>query len=544
MRFTAKRRRIIASGFFIVCLSAQWLFSKTTIVTYQEDSTTNFNNPERGMRGDGSGQTVGRIYYELGSYKNTDALPQSVFDLVDRDCNNYRSAGRKLIPRFRYYSQSGSDAPLERILKHIEQLGPVLKKNADVIALFEAGFIGCWGEWHHFGSSDVNNLDNTPARKAILFKELECWPQDRFVIIRYNNFKRQIFGTDIPLGPDSAFCGSYRARSGAMNDCFRYNVDDRGTYNQPPYTESIEFQKTFLNLDNRYVPQEGESCGSSSYSVCDSAIKDLKRMHWDVLAIGSFTSQWSSGGCLNKILRNFGYRLVLRTARFPDCVRPGYNYDGFINLQNVGWGKIYNARGCELVFRNTATKSKTIVKLTNDPRHWCMREDTLVNVPISAPIPATMPEGTYQVYLNLPDPYPSLHNRKEYSIRLANNNVWEDSTGYNSLQCVVSVTKNCAISTVKTDVTVSAGLESVSVKKLIGAVEISYYAGLSAPCTFAVFTLAGTRVWSRTVGAGMAGAGRVTWAGGAPGVYLLKVVFGDERSAENVPIHTRLFSIQ
>jgi len=58
---------------------------------------------------------------------------------------------------------------------------------------------------------------------------------------------------------------------------------------------------------------------------------------------------------------------------------------------------------------------------------------------VSAPIPAATPAGTYAVYLNLPDPAGSIRNRPEYSIRLANKDVWEDATGYNSLLHKVTI---------------------------------------------------------------------------------------------------------
>ena len=93
---------------------------------------------------------------------------------------------------------------------------------------------------------------------------------------------------------------------------------------------------------------------------------------------------------------------------------------------------------CELVFRNTETKKEFVVKLTNDPRRWCMT-DSAVAVNVSALIPAATPAGQYAVYLNLPDPAASIHSRSEYSIRLANKDVWEDATGYNSLLHKVTV---------------------------------------------------------------------------------------------------------
>lgn len=55
-------------------------------------------------------------------------------------------------------------------------------------------------------------------------------------------------------------------------------------------------------------------------------------------------------------------------------------------------------------------------------------------------MPANAVLGNYQVLLNLPDPYLSIHDRPEYSIRLANKEVWEEKTGYNSLLANIQIT--------------------------------------------------------------------------------------------------------
>jgi hypothetical protein len=41
--------------------------------------------------------------------------------------------------------------------------------------------------------------------------------------------------------------------------------------------------------------------------------------------------------------------------------------------------------------------------------------------------------------LSLPDAYASIAAKPEYSIRLANNDVWEAATGYNKLNHTVKV---------------------------------------------------------------------------------------------------------
>ena len=174
-----------------------------------------------------------------------------------------------------------------------------------------------------------------------------------------------------------------------------------------------------------------------------------------------------------------------------------------------------------------------------------MHEDTAVTVPISGLIPANTVEGSYKVYLNLPDTSSTLRARKEYSVRLANVNVWEDATGYNLLNHTVFISQKVSVAN-PPQAAPARGLESFTIAKQNGSVEFSYSAGASAPCTFAVFTLAGTRVWGRTVRTGSTGTGKVSWTGGAPGVYLLKVVFGDERSAGRGPLEicSRMFTIQ
>jgi hypothetical protein len=425
-------------GVCLLLATATITFSAT--ITYQEDSS-NFPNPERGFytrnvspaalkSARQEGMTLVRKYYLLESFADMDVLPQSVFDSFNSDAAILRQEGAKLIPRFAYNFGKCITPPLERVLKHIEQLTPVLRTNSDIIAFMETGFIGRWGEWHFWSCKETNSINNPESRKAVLLKLLGAVP-DRMVAMRYNTHKRDIFG-DVPLGPDTAFNGSDAARTGNHNDCIGYDAGDRGTYKED---QSVEWQKNYLNQDNRFVPQGGESCGVSSYSECEQAMADLKRMHWDTINSGfhkGVIQGWRNAGCYDTIAKSLGYRLTMTSANLPDAVKAGSNFSGTINLMNVGWGKIYNERDCELVFRNTETKNQIIVKLTNDPRRWCMT-DSPVAVEVSALIPASTPEGVYAVYLNLPDPATSLRNRPEYSIRLANNDVWEAATGYNSL---------------------------------------------------------------------------------------------------------------
>lgn len=512
-------------------------------ITYQED-VTNFPNPERGFyittiaasalqnARNSQGITLVRKYYQIDAYVNS-ALPQSVLDNITSDAAILRAAGAKMVPRFAYNSGECSDAPLSRILSHIDQLTPVLRANSDVIAFFEAGFIGRWGEWHHWQCTDPNNLDNTAARQAVLFRLLDAVP-DRMVALRYNLLKRDIFGTSVPLGPDSAFSGSNRARTGAHNDCFRADATDAGTYQG---SQTVEWQKTFLNQDNRYVAQGGESCGSSSYSGCDSAAADLRRMHWDAINSeyeSSVLASWTSGGCMPSIQKLLGYRLKLISAQLQDAVRPGSFFTGTINVINIGWGKIYNHRGCELVFRNTATKSKFIVRLANDPRRWCMT-DSAVAVTVSALIPGTAPEGSYAVYLNLPDTASRLYGKSAYSIRLANTGVWEDSTGYNSLLHTAAVSMSAPVRfpgffQKASEASGASGLPFSLLKKKRGArpaYVLTFQSDDAGPAGIEIFTLKGERLVCRQINRGPDNRFCFSWNSPSGYLFLLRIRQGN-----------------
>ena len=65
-----------------------------------------------------------------------------------------------------------------------------------------------------------------------------------------------------------------------------------------------------------------------------------------------------------------------------------------------------------------------------DPRYWFAGEKHILDKTIKLPADAS---GKCTLYLNLPDPKPTLHDNPLYSIRLANDDVWEEETGYNKV---------------------------------------------------------------------------------------------------------------
>ena len=241
-----------------------------------------------------------------------------------------------------------------------------------------------------------------------------------------------------------------------------------------------------------------------------------------------------------------GYRIVLRSATLPDKVNPGGIFWGNINLQNVGWGKIYNPRGCELVFKNTASSDKFTVKLNNDPRRWCMT-DSEVAAGVVASIPENVREGTYSVYLNLPDTSDRLHDRKEYSIRLANENVWENATGYNSLQHTVRITSAYIpdqIVSTKNHISPDPILLNLRSTRQGKAMVFSYETKMETPFLLEVYTWTGKKVWHQLITPEPTGIQSVKTKGLSSGVYLLKAALPNN-TMPNIDKHRNIhtFSI-
>jgi Domain of unknown function (DUF4832)/Domain of unknown function (DUF4874) len=450
---------ILMINLFISLYSPSISKDVPTITTVYEINNENIPNPERGFYAASSpltnepapplqmselqevksrNMTLLRRYYLISEFRDQ-PISQSFLQMLAHDFEIVREAGIKLIPRFGYnWIGGGSDATKNRILSHLEQLKPLLEANYDVIAYMEAGFIGNWGEWH----TSSNGLDKNPEdRREILFKLLSVLPSQRMVTLRYAHYKRSAFNNENPLTPDQAFNGTYQARTGAQNQCFLADIDDWGTYNSIDPVE-VERQKRFLNLDNRYVVQGGEVCNSSKYDDCPNALHELSRMHWSTLNSDVYDGKevlhdWEAQGCMDEIKRRLGYRFRFLKSEIPERVNPGGTFSMKFTIVNDGWASPYNPRGLEVILRNQKTGNEYYLPVNENPRKWMPGNTKTINV--VGGIPITISSGKYEVLLNLPDPTSKLYNRPEYSIRLANHNLWESTTGYNSFLASVFI---------------------------------------------------------------------------------------------------------
>jgi hypothetical protein len=350
-------------------------------------------------------------------------------DFLDRMVNNFkalRAGGGKAAIRFSYKSDTISkpwDAKYEWTIRHIEQLKPYWQEYADVILCLEAGFVGVWGEWYytaHYG--DMN--DRWPVVNALL----EALPADRQIAMRTPMYKKgylKYLGEDVTaLTREEAHKHTAKARLCGHNDCFVASPNDYGTY-------ATEEDREFWAEDTQYTLMGGETCEECEYSTGENAIKEMATYHWTYINDGfnkDVLNSWEEDGSMTEIKRRLGYRFVLEQGEFA---LQDNHYSVELTLRNVGFAALANPRDVELVFvSKTDTAEKYVYKQAVDPRFWMAGETTVVT--LQAELSSEM-WGEYDVYLNLPDPYATLHDNPAYSIRLANENMWDETTGYNYL---------------------------------------------------------------------------------------------------------------
>jgi Domain of unknown function (DUF4832)/Domain of unknown function (DUF4874) len=413
------------------------------------------------------GISVALVRYHIADFRNKPLSP-AFLSRLDRDFATVRKAGLKSAIRFVYnWPLGGPDAPIDRVLLHLDQLKPVLKRNVDAIAFMDAGFIGCWGEWHTSSNNLIGMDKNVQAimnnnSRLIIDKIFAVLPQERMVAVRYPRYKFDYFGSKdsqpiAPLPASEAFTGSRKARWGQGDDCLVCGEWNASTYWSP--RQNAKEIQTFLNQDNRYVLQSGEPGDipakpaetdedrdgyKDNYDSCDRVLNIFSNMRWSTISGGfnpksptSAYKRWKQEGCYETIAKKLGYRFRLIESSIPTHSRPGGQLLMNFKIVNDGWAAPYNPRKLEVILRNQHNGSISRLNLREDPRFWQAGET--YSVKIKQRLPRNLPVGKYDLLLNLPDPTSTLRNRPEYSIRLANKDLWESSSGYNSFARSITI---------------------------------------------------------------------------------------------------------
>lgn len=359
-------------------------------------------------------------------------IADDFIQMVRNNMQVLRENGAKCIMRFAY-SDSENEKPWdptpEVVQMHIADIKPVLQEYSDVIMCLQAGFVGVWGEWYY-----TENFEFTPStpedhvlRKQVTDAMLEALPTDRSIGLRTPMFKRNMYASSYrdTLTLATAYNGSDKARVSGFNDCFGASANDLGTFDN-------DASREYWKRDTRYTLMGGETCGVSSYCECAVTLKDCEDYHWTYLNI-EYNRQvhnvWKDGGCWDEIERRLGYRLSFADV-YHSTPAAGEDMTVALQIKNSGFAAPMNGRAVELVLVDGNGK-KTVYELNDvDPRYWFAGRTVNIEKTISIPADAS---GKCTLYLNLPDPKPTLHDNPRFSIRLANDGIWNDDLGYNKI---------------------------------------------------------------------------------------------------------------
>lgn len=428
-----------------------------------------------------NGVTVTQAYCELIKYCDMERIPDEQIKRLEESFDAVRQNGIKLLLCFRYEMdvKDGKGPTLETILSHIEQLKPVLLKNMDIIAVFQTGFIGLYGEWHR----SHHGLDKNPAaQEKVLRALLEILPPDRKLVIRYprhkNIFVKRVSGrADLqPITLKQAHSMRPEARIGFANHGFMVALNDGATFAPRP---SKEYD--YMTEESLFLPMEGELFWASNrpHGVAkDDGLEAIQRLWEHHFTLFSYAhnhsiyegwtwkekfnarysiDEWKEDEVNIEFLKendlphsvdyfknakgeyiprsvfeyirdHLGYRLELQSASYPKAIRRGGSFGVKMNLVNRGFAAPVNPRPVYLVLVGENQVSKIAVGKV-DPRTWypCLPENRKSLAPVhslnfTGNLPPMQP-GTYKLGLWLPDNYMSLQNDARYAIRFANRDV-------------------------------------------------------------------------------------------------------------------------
>lgn len=414
-------------------------------IAYTE-ATGSLVNPERGFYGGAvdirsasspvkasttkalraEGKTLMYIGFYLTSFMSGD-ISQAYLNMIQSSMDALREGGIKCVLRFAYQNSESAkpwDPPVDIVLRHVEQLKPILQRNADVIFILQAGFVGVWGEWYYttnFVFEPSSDEDFQPRRRLI-DALLDALPASRQIAVRTPEFKMRMFNLSLKdtLTAATAHSGSDLSRIAGHNDCFGASADDYGTF------DNVSADRRFWKSDTRYTIMGGETCQVSDYCTCERSLQDMVDYHWTYLNSGyngDVLSRWKSKGCLDEVTARLGYRLVLEEAAYTVPCKAGETMKLKLTLRNDGFAAPMNPRSAEIVFI-APDGSRARFDLGSDPRGWHPGKH-VVETEI------TLPSDRGRVCLALDDPL--LPERPEYSIALANKSVFDAKTGLNTL---------------------------------------------------------------------------------------------------------------
>lgn len=290
---------------------------------------------------------------------------------IENTLNTFFERGKNVVIRFAYdkhYNGLSNQEPSEdMILKHIEQLCPILNKFPQTITAIEAGMVGPWGEMH------TSTLANSATISKIIHKFLTNTTSIPILVrtpaMIYNYLGITI--NDISSHTIENNCLAYRL--GLFNDGYLGSSSDLGTY------KNREAEIEWLSKQTSHLPYGGEvTIPNSSLHDIDKCLPEMFKMNLSYL-----NYEWNNDVVQNKwqtqtynpscgddelyygktayeyIRNHMGYRFVLTSSVFEySNIMDKLNIN--LSLNNVGFGNLNKTKNLTLYFVKNDTVEKSV----------------------------------------------------------------------------------------------------------------------------------------------------------------------------------------
>ncbi|MFM9368347.1 DUF4874 domain-containing protein [Streptomyces sp. Da 82-17] len=395
----------------------------------------------------GAGAHLTQLYFYLWEYATTD-LPQSALDNIEKVFAGLRRKGYAAVLRFVYDDgvRENRRYTVQHIQRHIAQLAPLVRRNRDVIAVWQAGFLGAWGEWH---GSYYRHETYPDAVTAIMTSLVEALPPGLHTQVRYAE-KRNMIQNEAILD-----------RVGFHND---YVTLGEGQWDY--YVPSNPEWQTYLDVtsdrmtDGEMPWDKGQSADPYAWSKVIPGVpaaRRLQTLRFDSLSIVHNATvtvpAWRTTDVTEREVReallpvsdgyfrdrqgravprtqfeyirdHLGYRIELQEARW-DRTADGLTVE--VDLRNRGFAPPKHPRPVRLLLLAPDGRTVTSTDTNADWRDWRPQGRAETTDDHAEPRISTvrgvlgesqLPPGTYRLALALPDPdYPS---EPRLAVRCAN----------------------------------------------------------------------------------------------------------------------------
>lgn len=300
-------------------------------------------------------------------------LTEDALNVLQQTFDNIRTNKGFVIVRICYdpwYNGRSNVTPEHKwVLRHVEQLAPVLSKNTDVIVALEMGMHGAYGEMH----SDTSITYDRVAEATNLM--LRNTPPELKILTRTGNYSAKVLGFD-NWGVDFRIDGEKFAeiakakgdtmyRVGMFNDGYLGTQYDYGTWgadcktsicreegvawlekygiNTPYGGEALTTAGGFEVINTpEFLAYEGFRTHTSYLNIQwnNNLIDGWKKSHFEGKDFEYDGSKIDSLTGFKYVNDHLGYRFVLRESWMSDTVGFDHVLHAKFRVQNVGFGNL------------------------------------------------------------------------------------------------------------------------------------------------------------------------------------------------------------